>query len=147
MKKLLFVLLAVMFFGFLGMNAYAYEVDEYNEVPSISLMELSEQGFGDNFLREDAFPDELVQIRPFGASRFSILRVWRAQPELWIAPASASQVTSEWNEWHTVTALMRCAGTFASVPDTPRSNSGRGTVSARSWYTVHPFVVASGFYQ
>lgn len=69
MKKMLFVLLSVMFVGFLGVNVYAYEADAYNEVPRISLAELSEQNDQDEMpvVLMDRLPQAEQGITPFSS--------------------------------------------------------------------------------
>ncbi|MCL2560344.1 MAG: hypothetical protein FWE07_07625 [Turicibacter sp.] len=95
MKKILVVtLFAVMFIGLFGINAYAYELDAYDEVPRISLAELSE--------RAPAAPENTapltVTAQGFGA-------VQRNEGDRWVSSANRgtcshcvrSRVESFWN--------------------------------------------------
>lgn len=141
MKKLLFVLLAITVFGFLGTNAYAYETETYNEVPNVSLLALSEQDF------EVEIPSVFQNERP---PMLSSMNTNRIQPRdnqwlsIWLMPSSnpggflgtsvASRVESFWSgTFHSASAWLRETMTHDMIESTYRTTR-----------TTHHILVISG---
>ena len=154
MKKVIFVATALFFVGLLSNSVYASEVEAYPEVPSVSLVELSE-GQGEQNATPLAAPmldrnNRFIPITPF----VNITSIRAIEPNCHTHPSScvagrppgpfpisqASEVTTNYNARHRTYAFFREIETRPDrepleIADTRRSRETLGGIN----------VVISGF--